>query len=158
MHRVRALTPLQWCYNERDGVSNHWCLNCSTFCTDADQRKHQSWESLVFLRGIHRWLVDSPHKDQWRSALMFSLIWWPGDSPHKGSLMQKMFSFDDVIMHWPLVDVAVILNCSQVNATEACWWDVDIGSGNGLVPSGNKPLPEPILTQISVAIWHLQAT
>ena len=26
--------------------------------------------------------------------------------------------------------------------------DVNIGSGNGLVPSGNKPLPEPMLTQI----------
>ena len=34
------------------------------------------------------------------------------------------------------------------------WWSVNIGSGNGLVPSGNKPLPEPMLTQISVAIWH----
>ena len=28
----------------------------------------------------------------------------------------------------------------------------NIGSGNGLVPSGNKPLPEPMLTQIYVAI------
>ena len=26
-------------------------------------------------------------------------------------------------------------------------WQVNIGSGNGLVPSGNKPLPEPMLTQ-----------
>ena len=24
---------------------------------------------------------------------------------------------------------------------------VNIGSGNGLVPKGNKPLPEPVLTQ-----------
>ena len=32
--------------------------------------------------------------------------------------------------------------------------DVNIGSGNGLVPSGNKPLPEPMLTQISVTIWR----
>ena len=31
---------------------------------------------------------------------------------------------------------------------------VNIGSGNGLVPSGNKPLPEPMLTQISVAKWR----
>ena len=29
---------------------------------------------------------------------------------------------------------------------------VNIGSGNGLVPSGNKSLPEPVLTQISDAI------
>ena len=33
------------------------------------------------------------------------------------------------------------------------WWSVNIGSGNGLVPSGNKPLPEPMLTQIFVATW-----
>ena len=33
---------------------------------------------------------------------------------------------------------------------------LNIGSGNGLVPTGNKPLPEPMLTQIYVAtrpIW-----
>ena len=36
------------------------------------------------------------------------------------------------------------------------WWSVNIGSGNGLVLSGNKPLPEPVLTEISVAMWcHL---
>ena len=28
---------------------------------------------------------------------------------------------------------------------------VSIGSGNGLVPSGNGPLPEPMLTKISRA-------
>ena len=30
----------------------------------------------------------------------------------------------------------------------------DTGSGNGLVPSGNRPLPEPMLTQIFVTIWR----
>ena len=30
----------------------------------------------------------------------------------------------------------------------------NIGSGNGLMPSGNEPLPEPMLTKISVAIWR----
>ena len=34
------------------------------------------------------------------------------------------------------------------------WWKVNIGSGNGLVPSGNKPLPEPVLTQIYVTTWR----
>ena len=37
-----------------------------------------------------------------------------------------------------------------------CQWtlliEVNIGSGDGLVPSGNKPLPEPMLTQIYVNI------
>ena len=33
-------------------------------------------------------------------------------------------------------------------------WYVNIGSGNDLVPSGNKPLAQPMLTQIYVATWH----
>ena len=35
-----------------------------------------------------------------------------------------------------------------MNINEPYWWDINIGPGNGLVPSGNKPLPEPMLTQI----------
>ena len=44
----------------------------------------------------------------------------------------------------------LLRNCPQMNATKPYWWSVNIGSGNGLVPSGNKPLPEPMLTQIYV--------
>ena len=51
---------------------------CSTVCSGADQRKHQSSASLAFLMGIH---------------------WWPVNSPHKGPVTWKMFSFDDAIMH-----------------------------------------------------------
>ena len=45
----------------------------------ADQRKHQRSASLAFVRGIHRWPVNSPHK-------------WP--------VTQIMFPFDDVTMSW----------------------------------------------------------
>ena len=40
---------------------------------DVIKRKHipRYWS---FVRGIHRSPVNSPHKDQWRGALMFSLI------------------------------------------------------------------------------------
>ena len=41
------------------------------------QRKHQSSASLAFVRGIHR---------------------WPMNSPHKGPVTRKVFSFDDGIM------------------------------------------------------------
>ena len=49
----------------------------SSVYSGADQRKHQSSASLAFVRGIH---------------------WWPVNSPHKGPLARKMFPFDDVIM------------------------------------------------------------
>ena len=48
----------------------------STVYSGADQRKHQSSASLAFVRGIHRWLVNSPHK---------------------GPVTRKMFPFDGVI-------------------------------------------------------------
>ena len=44
-------------------------------------------------------------------------------------------------------------NSYQVNTTPH-WLLVNNGSGNGLVPSSNKPLHEPMFTQISGAIWR----
>ena len=35
---------------------------CSSVGSTADQRKHRSFASLAFVRGIHRWPVNSPHK------------------------------------------------------------------------------------------------
>ena len=43
--------------------------------------------------------------------------------------------------------------CHQVYATEQLWWYANIGLGNGLLPSGNKPLPELMLTQMYIPIW-----
>ena len=41
----------------------------------------------------------------------------------------------------------------QANATLSYWWYVNICPGNDLVPSGKDPLPEPMVTQIYVAVW-----
>ena len=49
----------------------------SNVYSGSDQRKHQSSASLAFVRGVHRWLVNAPHK-------------WP--------VTRKMFPFDDVIL------------------------------------------------------------
>ena len=50
---------------------------CSTVCSGANQTKHQNPVSLAFVRGIHR---------------------WPMNSLHKRPVPRKMFPFDDVIM------------------------------------------------------------
>ena len=74
--------PLQWRHNTLDGVSNHRRLHCLLkrlfMCRS---KKKQSSASLTYVRGIHRWSVDSPNK---------------------GPVMRK-FPFDDVIMciSWP---------------------------------------------------------
>ena len=55
----------------------------------------------------------------------------------------------------------MIDNKSKVKCFFGSSWlevEVNTGSDNGLVPEGTKPLPEPQLTQIYLAVWHLQAT
>ena len=56
----------------------------STVYSGADQRKHESFASLAFVWGIHRWPVNSSHK-------------WP--------VTRKMISFDDVIISTGFVDI-----------------------------------------------------
>ena len=66
------------------------CGYCITICcyyiqahvthySGSDQRKYQSSVSLAFVRGFHR---------------------WPVNSPHKGPVTRKIFPFDDVIMNF----------------------------------------------------------
>ena len=92
-----AAHSAQWCYDEFYGpLVDHYndvimnpmasritslTIVYSTVYSGADQRKHQSYASLAFVRGIHR---------------------WPVNSPHKGPVTRKMFPFDDVIMIKPI--------------------------------------------------------
>ena len=55
-------SPLRWRHNGRDVVSNHQPHNCLFNHSGADHIKHQSSALLAFVRGIHRWPVNSPHK------------------------------------------------------------------------------------------------
>ena len=42
----------------------------------------------------------------------------------------------------------------NINCGITHWSDVNFISGNGLVLLGNKPLPEPMLPQIYIAVWR----
>ena len=59
----------------------------STVYSGADQRQLQSSESLAFVRRLHR---------------------WPVNSPHKGPVTRKMLPFDDVIMVTDFTGMAVM--------------------------------------------------
>ena len=68
----------------------------STVDSGADQRKHKSSASLVFVRGIHR---------------------SPVNSPHKGPVTRKMFPFNDVIMSWAVHELCDILHRKRTGLT-----------------------------------------
>ena len=58
-------------------------IACSTVCSGANQRKHQSSASLAYVRGNHR---------------------SPVHSPHKRPVTRKIFPFDEVIiLSWCVV-------------------------------------------------------
>ena len=55
-----------------------------------------------FVRGIHRWPVNSPHKGQWRGALMFSFTyaWISGwvNNREAGKLRRRLAHYDVIVM------------------------------------------------------------
>ena len=56
-----------------------------------------------FVRGIHRSPVNSPHKGQWRGALMFSLICvWINDwvNNHEAGGLERYRAHYDAIVMW----------------------------------------------------------
>ena len=87
-----------------------------------------------FVRGIHRSPVNSPHKGQWRGALMFSLIcaWIKGwvNTREAGYLRRHRAHHDVTVMcvtkeHWGLVRIQRLnetnhLNLSVVRSQRSC--------------------------------------
>ena len=74
-HVWNAVTPSnhsRWFAIQSNNITMH---KIATFHSGADQRKYQRSASLAFVRGIHR---------------------WPVNSPHKRPVTQKMSLFDDV--------------------------------------------------------------
>ena len=73
-------TSLQWRHIRHDGVWNHQPQDC--LLNRLFRRRSKKTSKLLvtgFVRGIHR---------------------WPVNSPHKGPVTRKMFPFDDVILYW----------------------------------------------------------
>ena len=74
------------------------------------QKKDSWWRHQIeifqrywlFVRGIHQSLVDSPHKDQWRGALVFTLIcaWTHGwiNNRDAGDLRRHRGHYDVTVM------------------------------------------------------------
>ena len=76
MDRTSQKLALQWRHNGRNGVSNHQSYDC--LLNRLLRRGSKiTYASLAFVRGIHR---------------------WPVNSPQTGPVTRKMSPFDDVIM------------------------------------------------------------
>ena len=65
-----------------------------------------------FVRGIHRSPVNSPHKGQWRGALMFSLIcvWMTGwvNNHEAGDLRRHRAHYDVIVMTRQILGIQML--------------------------------------------------
>ena len=106
---------------------------CSAVCSGADQRKHQSAASLVFVRGIHRGAMNSPtriRRHQFLNRCFASMFSYSNQFILKSynfchvdvsesksrwivlSWRQDMAMGKKSLNHWPLGDAAVIIKVS----------------------------------------------
>ena len=81
----------------------------------------------------HRSPVDSPHKGQWRGALMFSLIWAWANSREAGDLRHHRAHYDVTVMN-----------------------DLYSGTGNSLQPVWLQEITS--ITAASLSSWPLEQT
>ena len=119
---------LHWHHNDHDGVSNRQPRGC---LLNRLFKRRSKKASKLRVTGLCA--GNSPG---------------PVNSPHKGPVTRKMFSFDDVIMKL----LAIECPKNPINDQLTMQWLVNIGLGNRLMPYGKKPKREIILTQMYVAI------
>ena len=93
--------------------------------SDANERKHQSYASLAFVRGIHRGPVNSPHK-------------WP--------VTRKMFPFDDVIMIWNSI-VIFLVGCVPGVISASCCVNIHVRDRfHGFLPRNTNLINDKALS------------
>ena len=103
----------------------YWCVGIDV--KTRVEKKHDDvikWKHFPrywpFVRGIHRWPVNSPHKGQWRWVLMFSFTcaWINGwvNNREAGDLRRHQARYDVIVMEiWPHCIAVVPHKCHGIS-------------------------------------------
>ena len=110
-----------------------------------------------FVRGIHRPPVNSPHKGQWRRALMFSLICaWINDwvnNREAGDLRRHRAHYDVTVMGKVIGEVGPSSPFRHWSGTRCLWgrwWSTRYGRSS----HGRRRLPELYLWGSHLRDWR----
>ena len=133
-----------------NAISINWLDSGTSSCKVKGSVFKHILEIDHFLLGCPKIYTNGPH--QWYIDTGLGVV----SNKPINSLAPGKFEWNFKYINFK--QILVIDGCPNMNVIGLLWWSVNIGSGNGLVPSGTKPLPEPMLTQISVAIWCHYAT
>ena len=120
----------------RIGVLQQALLDCRYGCVLATSCHYAWWRNqmgtfpryLLFVRGIHRWPIDSHHKGEWCGAWMFSLICaWTNSRANNREAV-------DLSRHRAHYDVTVMVTTIWSSVVVGYWavavtasWDVLMG-------------------------------
>ena len=135
-NRRHALTwtnsdPVHWSICASPDLNEVWYDTCSAcFCAQYSAHIHDDvikWKYFTrnwpFVRGIHRSPVNSPHKGQWRGALMlfFICVWINGwvNNREAGDLRRYRAHCDVTVMCSPTADRQYI---SESMSKSYCFW------------------------------------
>ena len=107
---IALQAPNKQCFREVGRSATRWPLCCWRVHDDVIKWKPfpRYWP---FVRGIPRSPANSPHKGQWRGALMFSLIcvWINGWVNNREALDLKRYSVHcDVILMFPFPHIHIM--------------------------------------------------
>ena len=107
---------------------------CSTVSSGADQRKHQRSTLLAFVRGIHG---------------------WPVNFPHKGLVARKMFPFDDANMFFHHNSNSMAIGFYSINSIARCHIATNFRScPNSTTVVQYAKLHSDFLTTIWIRTWN----
>ena len=111
------------------------------------------------IRVVHDWICCPPYLENVklfsdrRSFFIIMCKFWMEISIFFNLLAPGRFEYN---FRWSIFNIIFGIdglrhlsqNCTEMNGIGCYWWWINIWLGNGVVPSGNKSLPEPMLTQI----------
>ena len=89
-------------------MNNDMCFGCVYFHNDDVIKWKHFPRYWPFVRGIHRWPVNSQHEGQWRGDLMYSLVcaWisrWVNNC-EAGDLRRYRAHYDVIVMYMELAE------------------------------------------------------
>ena len=140
---------LQWHHNGRDSVSNHQPHDC---LLNRLFRRRSKKTSKLRVTGLC--VGNSPGTGKFPAQKASNAknvsIWWrhhDNEAIRLYSLVYERYSWKLKLRIFKIILWIDILSIScgkwkepQGNAKRSHWWLINIGSGNGLVPSSSKPL------------------
>ena len=138
----------------REIICSHLVASTSWWC-----HKMEAFSAYwPFVRGIHRSTVNSPHKGQWRGALIYSLIcaWINGwvNNRDAGDLRRNCLNYDVTVMLVRALRTACVHHA--VEAREILQWSGPISISDEMYCSEmeQRPIMLKCSYGVNISAWR----